>query len=112
MQGEKNMYGVSTSVDEQMRGRPTFTAHQVWKQAGTPAIKAICEAAGVSYKRFAMVRIGQINLSYASARLLQYGVYLSLGVVVDLDTLCNAVNYREHQEAIAREAFEAAKVPA
>lgn len=110
MQGEKNIYGVSPVIDRQMRALPPLTAHQVWKQAGTPVMSAICEAAGVSYKRFAMVRVGQKNLSYASARVLQYGIYMALGVAVDLDTLCNAVNYREHQDSVEREAFDAAKV--
>jgi hypothetical protein len=37
---------------------------------------------------------------------------MSLGVAVDLDTLCNAINYREHQEELERQAFEAARAGA
>jgi hypothetical protein len=112
MQGQKNMYGVPGEYDAQIRALPALTAHRVWKQAGTPVMMAICEAAGVSYRGFEMVRIGQKNLSYASARVLQYGVFISLGVAVDLDTLCNAINYREHQEELARQEFEAARAGA
>lgn len=112
MQGQKNMYGVPAEYDAQIRALPALTAHRVWKQAGTPVMMAICEAAGVSYRGFEMVRIGQKNLSYASARVLQYGVFISLGVAVDLDTLCNAINYREHQEELARQEFEAARAGA
>jgi hypothetical protein len=112
MQDELNMYGVAASIDEQMRALPALTAHRVWKQAGTSVMTAICETAGVSYARFALVRIGKKNFSYTSARLLQYGVFLSLGVVVSLDTLCNAVSYREHEEKSEKLAFEAAKVSA
>jgi hypothetical protein len=112
MQNERNMYGVEPSIDEQMRALPALTAHRVWKQAGTPVMTAICEAAGVGYKGFTLVRIGKKNLSYASARCLQYGIFMALGVVVNLDTLCNAINYREHEEEIERRAFEAAKVSA
>jgi hypothetical protein len=112
MQSQKNMYGVPSEFDAQIRALPALTAHRVWKQAGTRVMSAICEAAGVSYRGFEMVRIGQKNLSYASARVLQYGIFMSLGVAVDLDTLCNAINYREHQEEMERQEFEAARAVA
>jgi hypothetical protein len=112
MQNERNMYGVQPSIDDQMHALPTLTAHRVWKQAGTPVMSAICEAAGVSYMRFTLVRIGKKNLSYPLARCLQYGIFMALGVVVNLDTLCNAIAYREHQDAEEQRAFDAAKVSA
>jgi hypothetical protein len=112
MQGNQNMYGVAPELDEQMRGLPMLTAHRVWKQAGTPVMRVICETAGVRYESFALVRIGKKNFTYTNGRLLQYAIFMALGVVVNLDTLCNAIAYREHEESEERRAFEAAKVSA
>jgi hypothetical protein len=112
MNGDLNMYGVDPSLDEQMRALPMLTAHRVWKQAGTPVLRVICETAGVRYESFALVRIGKKNFTYTNGKLLQYAIFLSLGVVVNLDTLCNAIGYREHEESAERRAFEAAKVSA
>lgn len=112
MQSDLNIYGVPREIDDRMRGLPMLTAHRVWKQAGTPVMRVICETAGVRYESFALVRIGKKNFTYTNGRLLQHAIFLSLGVVVDLDTLCNAIAYREHQEAAERQAFESAKAGA
>jgi hypothetical protein len=112
MQIERNMYGFEESIDDRMRGLPMLTAHQVWKQLGTEEMRSVCIEAGVRYDFFALVRIGKKNFSYAVARKLQYTIFSLFRVVVSLDTLCNAIAFREHEEEKEKRAFEAAKVPA
>lgn len=112
MQIERNMYGFQVAIDDQMRGLPTLTAHQVWKHLGTEEMRDICIEASVRYDFFALVRIGKKNFSYAVGRKLQYTIFDLTRVVVNLDTLCNAIAYREHEEEKEKRAFEAAKVPA
>jgi hypothetical protein len=110
MQHEKNMYGFEASIDDRMRGLPMLTAHQVWKHIGTDDMRAVCIEAGVRYDFFALVRIGKKNFSYSAARSLQYTIFDLYRVVVNLDTLCNAIAHREHEDKAERRAFEAAKV--
>jgi hypothetical protein len=106
------MFGYPFFMEDEMRALPPIPAQQVWKQIGHEAMRDLCEQADVSYPVFSLVRIGNKNLSYAAARRLQNVTYMALGIVINLDTLCGAVAYRENEEELDKRAFEAAKVPA
>jgi hypothetical protein len=112
MQLNRNMYGFPATYDDDMRALPMLSAHQVWKQVGHDQMRAVCVEASVSYDVFSLVRIGKKNFSYAVGRELQQQIFDKLRVVVNLDTLCNAIRYREHEEETERLEFEAAKVAA
>jgi hypothetical protein len=112
MKQNLNMYGFPATYDDDMRALPVLSAHQVWKQVGHDEMRAVCTEACVSYDVFSLVRIGKKNFSFAVGRELQQQIFDKLRVVVNLDTLCNAIRYREHEEETERLEFEAAKMAA